>query len=122
MSTVYLHGFYQSLCKYFDNEVREKHNEEIRVMFGACPDHFLERLVQRITGEQAKETREEVLAAAFKYILLKYTFFSKLHENWEFSIAYHGWKICYKCWIVKPDSQPRYIEVVPVTVFRHVKK
>jgi len=122
MSVVYLQSLYQSLCQRFDREVNEIHNGEIRVMFGICPDHFFQRLLERITGEGAMSIREEVLAATFKYILLKYSFFSKLHENFELSIAYHGWKICYKCHIITPDSQPRYIEIVPVTVFRHVKK
>jgi len=122
MSVVYLQSLYQSLCQRFDREVRETHDGEIRVMFGICPDHFFERMIERITGEGAMSIREEVLAAAFKYTLLKYSFFSKLRESFDLSIAYHGWRICYKCRVIIPETQPRYIEVVPVTVFRHVKK
>lgn len=122
MNVTYLQNLYQSLCIGFDKEVREKHNEEIRVMFGICPDHFFQRMIERINGEGESYGRERVLAAAFKYILTKYSFFSKLKQPFEFAVGYQGWKICYKCRVVIPDSQPRYIEVVPVTVFRHVKK
>lgn len=122
MSVEHLKSFYQTLCKHFDKEVMEEHNGEIRVMFGVCPDHFFTRMIQRINGDNFIQTREKVLAAAFKFVLLKYSFFSKLHENYELSVVYHGWKICYKCYVITPDSQPRYIEVVPVTMFRYVKK
>src|ERR1700675_4677799 len=117
MSIIYLQNLYQSLCKGFDKEFREKHDGEVRVMFGICPDHFFERMIKRISGDGDSFVREQVLAAVFKYIIIKYSFFSKLRENFEFSVDYHGWKICYKCHIMTPDSQPRYIEVVPVTVF-----
>jgi len=114
----YAKGLFEAACKEFDRTVPQKHPSQTPVTIGRCPEHFVDRLLQRVLSIKNLPFVEEILVASIRYIENKYDFFSSLKENQEYGIVYKNYNIKYQCKIYSNESGIYRVEVTPVTIFK----
>ena len=112
----YLKGLFEAACKQFDRDTKDKYPGKPIVYIGGCPDHFIDRVYERIVPRNP-ELAEQVTVASVKSIEKLYPSFFELTKSARFGIIYHSLNIRYNMVLHRRQGIVKSIEITPVTVY-----